>query len=456
MNGQNVFELREQLERDYVCAALSGATVGTVTPEELLAICPVDMLTEGGEPWTVYRGMASLAGKRKIVTPAAVYREITDTAAREGCPAMPLDRLGDYALSIFARRDDAVLRMAGQMAREGRKRRAESALTALVGECRKYGNETAEIAVAAREIATALENESADTGGDSRLHAIMGRLMARLESGESARPLPSPWGNLNRVLKGGAVPGELVVLAARPGMGKTALAGCWAAEVARDGKPVLFISREVKDETVTARLMAREARVDSTVFRQGIANAPNVLPRLRQAQASLAELPLHIVERSTAPMTPAEVRRLARSLPGIGLVVVDYLQLMEPDRRTNSRELEIASMSRAFKQLALDCDCPVLLLSQLSRKGEEAGRAPILSDLRESGAIEQDADIVLFLHAGKGQLAGTTSPKIQAIVAKGRSSGTGTAWLRFEKPFVNFVESEPDAFVPRASEDNGL
>lgn len=455
MGDKDSCELRAQLERDYVCAALSAVCARTVLADELLAICPVNMLTEGGEPWAIYRSMSSLVAAGESVTPASVYRELADAAARREVPTVPLDRIGDYTLSIFARRDDAVLRMSAQMAREGRKRKAEYELLALVRECRKYGNETAELATAAREIAAGLENE-ADSMDESRLDAIMGRVMSRLESGQSAAPLPTPWRNLNAVLKGGAAPGELVVLAARPGMGKTALAGCWAVEVARADIPVLFVSREVKDETVTARILSREARVDSSIFRQGISNAPNILPRLRQAQASLSGLPLHIVERSTAPMTPSEVRRMARSMRGVGLVVVDYLQLMESDKRTNSRELEIAGMSRAFKQLALDCNCPVLLLSQLSRKGEDAGRAPILSDLRESGAIEQDADIVVFLHAQKGALSGTTSPKIQAIVAKGRSSGTGSAWLRFEKQFTNFVESEPENFVPRKREDNGL
>lgn len=455
MAGEQTFELRAQLERDYVCAALSATCSGAVSADELMAICPVGMLTEGGEPWTIYRGIAELAASGKPVSLAGVYRAVADMAAQGECATLSGAAIGEYAVSIYAQRDDAVRMMASQMAREGRKRRAEASLMGLVGACQQYGNETAELATAAREIAAGLENEASNLDGSS-LGAIMRRVMAKLESGESASPLPTPWRNLNAVLKGGAAPGELVVLAARPGMGKTALAGCWAVEVARAGIPVLFISREVKDETVTARILSREARIDSTVFRQGIKHAPNVLPKLKQVQAEIDDLPLHIVERSTAPMTPSEVRRLAKSMKSVGLVVVDYLQLMECDKRTNSRELEIASMSRAFKQLSFDCNCPVLMLSQISRKGEEAGRAPILSDLRESGAIEQDADIVIFLHAQKAALAGSTSPKIQAIVAKGRSSGTGMAWLQFEKPFSNFVESTPDNFSPRQNDDNGF
>ena len=138
-------------------------------------------------------------------------------------------------------------------------------------------------------------------------------------------------------------------------------------------------------------------------------------------------------------MTPREVRRLAKSIKGVGLVVVDYLQLLNPDTKQNSREREVAEMSRAMKQLALDCDCPVLLLSQLNRQVEESDRAPRLSDLRESGAIEQDADIVMFLHAKKAN-QGLARMPVRAIVAKGRSSGTGAANLLFDKPFSDFVE----------------
>ena len=141
---------------------------------------------------------------------------------------------------------------------------------------------------------------------------------------------------------------------------------------------------------------------------------------------------------------------------GVGLIVVDYLQLMEADTKSNSREREVAEMSRSFKQLALDCNCPVLLLSQLNRESDKLDKEPSLSNLRESGAIEQDADIVLFLHTQKRMLSESVPP-IKAVVAKGRSSGTGSMWLRFEKPFTNFIEgTEPGGMFAPKAEDNGL
>ena len=308
---------------------------------------------------------------------------------------------------------------------------------ALVGDCQRYGNDPAEIASGLMALAAEL-----DGGADMLpldLSELMGRVVAAAENGEAGKPLPTPWPSLNSVLRGGIVPGELAILAARPGMGKTALAGCIAVEAARRGVDTLFISREVKDLTIGNRLTAREGRIDLSSFRQHVGRAPNLIRAISLAASQIAHLPMRVVEKSIAPMTPREVRRLAKSIRGVGLVVVDYLQLLNPDTRQNSREREVAEMSRAMKQLALDCDCPVLLLSQLNRQVEESDRAPRLSDLRESGAIEQDADIVMFLHAKKANKSLARMP-VQAIVAKGRSSGTGAANLIFNKPFSDFEE----------------
>jgi replicative DNA helicase len=119
------------------------------------------------------------------------------------------------------------------------------------------------------------------------------------------------------------------------------------------------------------------------------------------------------------------------------MIVVDYLQLMYADEKHDSREREIADMSRSMKRLSVEMGCPVLLLSQLNRKAEEGNREPQLSDLRESGAIEQDADIVIMLHADKRDQSEKNVP-MQALVRKGRSSGTGAADLLFEKQFSDF------------------
>lgn len=332
------------------------------------------------------------------------------------------------------------------------------------GKVRWYGEKIAEIGrrmemhVAAAQLSTASMNpvasmqeeiakfkavlDGAEVQEEARtLSGLMGEILRDVESGEGARPMPTPWENLNRVLKGGICPGELVVLAARPGMGKTALAGCMAVETARRFGPVLFVSCEVKDKTLGARMLAREGRIDNRAFREGLGNSKSLLPTMREAAGRLSKLPLQIIDTSTKAVTPAEVRRMARRIKGgPRLVVVDYLQLMFPDQKHDSREREIAEMSRSMKRMSVELNCPVLLLSQLNRRVEENAREPQLSDLRESGAVEQDADIVIMLHADRKYINDAHVP-LKALVRKGRSSGTGTADLMFEKEFSDFKEN---------------
>lgn len=453
MNAANVFDQRRENEVEFVRAALVGITRGIIDADAVLAACPVSLIGRDHRAQGIYSAIADLKATHSHVDLVTVAKWLH--GSKNYHDVKPADVADFCNVSILASSDDAILSLAGIVRQEGLKAQAEIDFSRLLSDCQRYGNDPSEIAVGAEKIAEALENGCADAA-DYSLSGIMARVVDKLASGVAAQPLPTPWPALNRVLRGGLVPGELAVLAARPGMGKTALAGCLAVEVARSGKPVLFISREVKDETVVARMLAREARIDSRYFRQGIADAPAILPKIRQAQAQLDALPLSIVERSVQAMTPREVRRLAKAMHGVGLVVVDYLQLMLPDEKSNSREREVAEMSRAFKQLSLDCDCPVLLLSQLNRSSETANRAPELSDLRESGAIEQDADIVMFLHTDRRyQREARMTTKL--IVAKGRSSGTGAIWMEFHKPFADFIEAqEPSGMFATRNDDNGL
>jgi len=463
-SGRHDYELRAQLEQDFAAMALSAVCAKTMTAADITAICPLDALVSP-IPRAIYRALIG-ASQRGPVTLETVWRFVHDSRVSQSAKEEPwpddlsVRTLSDYIGSIFAMRDDAVLATAMRVREEAQKRRAESKLMGIVSACQQYGSDVAEIGSCVATIAQELETGMGQALPD--MSDLMARVVSAVEHGDQGKPLPLPWSSLTRVLRGGLAPGELAVLAARPGMGKTAFAGCVACEMARAGLPVLFISREVKDLTIGNRLVARAGRVDLSSFRTNLGNAAAILPRNKEAAQSLADLPLHVVEKSIAPMTPSEVRRLAKSIPHIGLIVVDYLQLLNPDTRQNSREREVAEMSRCMKQLALDCDCPVLLLSQLNRQIETTDRAPQLSDLRESGAIEQDADIVMFLHTRKCNLSMANMP-VEAIVAKGRSSGTGKAMLVFEKPFSDFREDMAgqewaESFNPQrtASEDNGL
>ena len=444
MAGERTFELRAQTEQDFVAAATAAVIWGTMDAADLAALCPPDMLAEGSVWAAIYRGMCDMAAAGKKVSLPGLYEHLTLAVQAKlpgYVPVIPAD-LEAHSNSIFGNNDEAVAELAGNVCREGMKRIAEGRLMALVADCQRYGNDPAEIAAGLSTLAAGMEGGRLE---ETTLAGALDRMMAVLDKGEAAAPLPTPWPTLNRVLKGGLVPGELAVLAARPGLGKTALAGCMAVETARAGVPVLFISREAKSTRCCLGsdiAMAFDECVENPATYEYAKNSCARTARwLLRCKAELSGLPLRIVEKSVAPMCPREVRRLAKSLKGVGLVIVDYLQLLCPDQKNASREREVAEMSRSMKQLALDCDCPVLLLSQLNRRVEEGDREPRLSDLRESGAIEQDADIVMFLHTTQANQKMSKAP-VKAIVAKGRSSGTGVAHLVFDKPFADFVEDQ--------------
>lgn len=433
-------EAREDLEMTFAMAAFSASCAGTVNALDIAALVPPEML-HGSFSYAIWRATVEVARKGQAPRVDTVWLHIhagmVNPQPHEA--PWPLDMsptvVANYAMSNYAHSEDAVYFYAQKMREEGLKRMAEGKLTALLSESRKFANPPSEIAAGLVNLAAELEGGEPQT---CDLSVLMGKVVESMGHGQDSLPMPTPWENLNQVLKGGFARGELAILAARPGMGKTALATCIAVETARRGIPTLFISREVKDLTLGQRMVAREASLDSAFFRQGLEHAQVVMPKVEAAAAKLAKLPLRVVEKSIAPMTVSEVRRLAKTTRGCGLVIVDYLQLLNPEKREANREREVAEMSRAMKQLALDCDCPVLLLSQLNRQAEEGNREPRLSDLRESGAIEQDADIVIFLHAKKDEVKRPEMP-VRAIVAKGRSSGTGSANLVFKKPFASFI-----------------
>ncbi len=427
-------EVREEAER-YLCG---GVVVADLTEEQLDVIiseCPRGTVKGVGFS-DVWDSVCDLHKSGRRVTPESVSDDLSSKYASgaiksllDGAWLAELCMVGGYAAL------SAIAFFADKVAEIERKTRLFSVFSHAASELTTVGASADDVMTTVKK---GIEQEETVGTEEASLAALMDSILADVEAGEGARPIPTPWANLNAVLKGGVAPGELVVLAARPGMGKTAMAGCWAVEVARNVGPVLFVSCEVKDKILGARMLAREGRIDNRAFREGLGNSTTLLPKMREAAAALRGLPLQIVDSSCRIVTPAVVRKLARKIKGgPALVVVDYLQLMEPDSKNANREREIADMSRSMKRLSVELSCPVLLLSQLSRKSEELNREPILSDLRESGAIEQDADIVIMLHADKRDAQGKDVP-LKALVRKGRSSGTGCADLLFEKAFSDF------------------
>ena len=216
--------------------------------------------------------------------------------------------------------------------------------------------------------------------------------------------------DLDRAIAGGLWPGQLVVLGARPSVGKSALALAIALEAAKQcqarggGGCVLYLSLEMPRRDLAARAGVLLAEGVSLQRVRDRAIRDEEVSRYARALSQVARMPLLVVDRRT--VTPSALRGLAlqaRARHGrVALVVVDYLQLLRPDQRSDSREREVAESSRALQALAGELHAPVLALSQLSRKAAEKDRRPGMSDLRESGAIEQDADVILLLHREEG------------------------------------------------------
>ncbi len=240
---------------------------------------------------------------------------------------------------------------------------------------------------------------------------------------------------------------ELIILAARPSMGKTALVCNIADAVARkSGKSVLLFSLEQSNLELAERFLALSARINGHDLRAGnLTEAQH--DRLVQASDDLTRLPLFIDDRPARTMTQisAIARRQHRKNP-LGIIMIDYLQLIEPEEKNAPREQQIAQISRRLKFLAKELHVPVIALAQLNRGVElREDKRPRLADLRESGAIEQDADMVMFLHRPDAYDPEDRPGEAEIIIAKHRNGPTGLIRLTWRKEFMRFENHSPMA-----------
>ena len=243
----------------------------------------------------------------------------------------------------------------------------------------------------------------------------------------------------------GFQPSDLIIVAGRPGMGKTAFCLNIAQYAAMEKRiPVAVFSLEMSKEQLVIRMLCSEANVDGARLRTGYLTESD-WPRLTLAAGNLSDAPLYIDD--SAAMTVLELRGKARRLnaeSGLGMIVIDYLQLMKGRARVENRQQEISEISRSLKALAKELNIPVIAVSQLSRRTEERqGMRPQLSDLRESGAIEQDADLILFLYRDEVYNRSEDNPnrgKAEVIIGKQRNGPTGKIDLAFLDKYTAFKD----------------
>ena len=238
---------------------------------------------------------------------------------------------------------------------------------------------------------------------------------------------------------------DLIIIAARPGMGKTSFAMNIATNVARRAeKEVVTFNLEMSKEQLATRILSTEALVESNTLRNGRISGDDWV-KLATSAGYLSSLPLYIDD--TASMTVQQMKAKLRRTKNLGLVIIDYLQLMESTSRSDNRVVVISEITRQLKVMAKELNVPVILLSQLSRAVESrTDKRPMLSDLRESGSIEQDADIVLFLYREAYYNKESQRQNIsECIVAKNRHGETGTVELIWDGQYTRFSNPEYNA-----------
>jgi replicative DNA helicase len=304
-----------------------------------------------------------------------------------------------------------------------------------------------------------------ESAGDFRsikdvLHDEIDKLERLSLGGGGTTGTPSGFRDLDGIT-GGFQPSNLIVLAARPSMGKSALVANIAEHVAvKHQKPVALFSLEMSETELAQRFVASQARMSGDKLRKGQV-AKGDWPKVIKACEALDAAPLWIDDSSDidilelrAKSRRLQSKELSRGSDGLGLIVVDYLQLMRPDRTSDSRVEQVGQFSRGLKILARELNVPVLAVSQLSRAPEQRpDKRPLLSDLRESGQIEQDADLVMFIYRDEMYNRETENPGVaEILISKHRNGPTGKIELTFLERYPKFASK---AREERPSEPGG-
>ncbi len=279
------------------------------------------------------------------------------------------------------------------------------------------------------------------------------------KSGDELRGVPTGFKDLDKLLAG-FQPSDLIILAARPSMGKTALALDIARQTAiQHNTPVGIFSLEMSSQQLVDRMLAAEARVDAWKLRTGKLTTDKEFEQVREAIDHLSTAPMYIDDKPANNILA--MRSVARRLKrehGLGLIIVDYLQMMAPAGKHAADSLvqQVTEISRSLKSLARELEVPVLALSQLSRAIEQRRGTPRLSDLRDSGSIEQDADVVMFIHRDDKMNDNSDRPNIAEImVEKHRNGPVGKIELYFDDKKTSFLSIEKSSFAALETSSTG-
>ncbi|MDP2227393.1 MAG: replicative DNA helicase [Moraxellaceae bacterium] len=312
---------------------------------------------------------------------------------------------------------------------------------------------------AERKIFAIAEQQTKGTGPQA-IRPLLAKAVNRIEqlfgSDDPLTGLSTGFADLDEKTSG-LQKGDLVIVAARPSMGKTTFAMNLVENVLLGGAPVLVFSMEMPADSIVMRMLSSLGRIDQTRVRNGKLEEED-WPRLTSTMAMLNEQKLFIDD--TAALSPTELRsrarRVARENGGaIGLIMVDYLQLMRVPGLENNRVNEISEISRSLKGLAKEMECPVIALSQLNRSLEQRpNKRPVMSDLRESGAIEQDADVIMFIYRDEvynpeSEDKGTA----EIIIGKQRNGPIGSLRLAFLGKYTRFEDLAPEYWRDRKQQD---
>lgn len=389
----------------------------------------------------VYEAVTSLAAQGEPVDPVTVAEELRRHDL--------LEAIGGPALLLSLQAATPATSSAGRYAKIVEEHSLLRRLIGVAGEIAELGYEVPDDVTKAVDQAESMMFEISQhrvTDSMSKLHDLLDQTLDTLEAlydrGEGITGTPTGYLAFDE-LTSGLQPNALVVIGARPGVGKTSFALGMAGHAALEAhRPVLFFSLEMSRVELSQRLLCSEARVDSVKMRNGRLTEDD-WRRISHGIGRLGDAPLWIDDNPNVTVMEirAKSRRLQSKVGKLGMIVVDYVQLMTGRSRAENRQVEVAEISRGLKILARELQCPVVALAQLNRSLEQrADKRPMLSDLRESGALEQDADLVVFLY--RDEHYNPESPDrgtAEVLVAKHRNGPTGMVRLAFLDHYTKFA-----------------